>query len=43
VADGQTVFEGLVKENLGTLLKWAARDSDRTMLFGAELPIRLQN
>lgn len=41
VADGRTVFEGLVKKDLVTLLKWAARDNDRTMLFGAELQIRL--
>ncbi len=42
VADGRTVFEGAVKTDLATLLKWAARDNDRTMLFGAELQIRLQ-
>lgn len=41
VADGKTVFEGAVKKNLETLMKWAARDNDRTMLFGAELSIRL--
>ena len=43
VADGQTVFEGMVKKDVATLLKWAAKDNDRTMLFGAELPIRLAN
>jgi poly(3-hydroxybutyrate) depolymerase len=43
VADGRTVFEGMVKTNLATLLKWAAQDNDRTMLFGAELPITLTN
>ena len=43
VADGKTVFEGLVKKDLATLLKWAARDNDRSMLFGAELPITLAN
>lgn len=42
-ADGKTVFEGPVKRDVGTLMKWAARDNDRTMLFGAELPIRLPN
>jgi hypothetical protein len=39
VADGRTVFEGLVKKDLQALMRWAARDNDRTMLFGAELPI----
>ena len=41
VADGRKVFEGTVKPSLQTLLKWAAKDNDRTMLFTAELPIRL--
>jgi poly(3-hydroxybutyrate) depolymerase len=41
VADGRTVFEGAVKTDVATLLKWAATDNDRTMLFGAELPITL--
>jgi poly(3-hydroxybutyrate) depolymerase len=43
VADGKTVFEGTVKRDVATLLKWAARDNDRTMLFAAELPIKLAN
>ena len=43
VADGKTVFDGMVKKDVGTLLKWSARDNDRTMLFAAELPIRLGN
>lgn len=43
VADGRTVFEGTVKKDVATLLEWAAKDNDRTMLFGAELPIRLPN
>lgn len=42
VADGKTVFEGSVKPSLQTLLKWAAKDNDRTMLFTAELPIKLE-
>ncbi len=40
-ANGRTVFEGRVQPSLATLMKWAARDNDRTMLFGAELPIDL--
>lgn len=41
VADGRTVFEGRVQTRLDTLLTWAARDDDRTMLYGAALPIAL--
>jgi hypothetical protein len=42
VADGRTVFEGLVKKDVATLMRWAARDNDRTMLFGAELPVSVR-
>lgn len=41
VANGRTVFEGIVEPGVATLLKWAARDNDRTMVFGAELNIEL--
>lgn len=41
VANGRTVFEGRVERNIKTLMTWAARDNDRTMLYGAELPIKL--
>lgn len=41
VANGRTVFEGAVQKDLATLLKWAAQDNDRTMLFGTELHITL--
>jgi hypothetical protein len=41
VADGRTVFDGRVTKNLATLMKWAAHDNDRTMLFGAEIDVRL--
>ena len=41
VANGKTVFEGRVKKDLKTLLKYAAADNDRTMLFGAEVRIEL--
>jgi poly(3-hydroxybutyrate) depolymerase len=30
-----------VKKDLGTLLKWAARDNDRTMLYAAELHLQI--
>ncbi|HUP39364.1 MAG TPA: PDZ domain-containing protein [Vicinamibacterales bacterium] len=39
--NGRTAFEGLVEPSVETLLKWAARDNDRTMVFGAELNIEL--
>tara|TARA_B100001123_G_scaffold442392_1_gene585846 strand:+ start:9875 stop:11521 length:1647 start_codon:yes stop_codon:yes gene_type:complete len=34
-------FEGIVEPNPRILLDWAARDRDRTMLFGAELEVRV--
>ena len=37
--NGKNAFEGMVKKDAATLLKWAARDNDRTILYGAELPI----
>jgi dienelactone hydrolase len=37
--NGSQVFAGNVKKELPTLLKWAARDNDRTALYGAELRI----
>jgi hypothetical protein len=39
--NGRTAFNGRVEPSVATLLKWAARDNDRTMLFGAELHIKL--
>jgi hypothetical protein len=39
IADGKTLFEGRVQKSLETLMKWAARDNDRTMLYGAELKV----
>ena len=41
VADGKTVFEGRVTRSLPTLMKWAARDNDRTLLIGAEVTVKL--
>ena len=35
-------FEGMVEPSPETLLRWAARDRDRTMLFGAELQIEVE-
>ena len=41
VANGRAVFDGMVEPSVATMLKWAARDNDRTMVFGAELSIDL--
>jgi dienelactone hydrolase len=41
VANGRTVFDGMIEPDVAALLKWAARDNDRTMVFGAELKIEL--
>jgi len=41
IADGKTVFSGRVTKQLATLMKWAAHDNDRTMLFGAEVVVKL--
>jgi hypothetical protein len=41
VANGRTVFDGRIDRNLKTLLKWAAHDNDRTMLYGAEVKIKV--
>lgn len=43
IVNGRKTFEGKVERNLKTLLKWAAVDNDRTMLYGAELKIRVPN
>jgi len=41
VANNRTMFDGKVEKNLRTLLKFAAADNDRTMLFGAEIHVDL--
>jgi hypothetical protein len=41
IANGRTVFDGRVEKSVETLTRWAARDNDRTMLFAAELKIKL--
>jgi len=37
--NGIVAYQGPVREDPATLLQWAQRDRDRSMLFGAELPI----
>jgi hypothetical protein len=39
--NGQEAFSGVVREDLLSLLEWAATDADRTLLYTAELPIRV--
>jgi hypothetical protein len=39
--NGKTLFDAKVQPSLATLMKWAARDNDRTMLYGAEIGIML--
>lgn len=39
IADGRTVFEGVVQKSVATLMKWAARDHDRTMLYAADIRV----
>jgi poly(3-hydroxybutyrate) depolymerase len=41
VVNGRTAFQGRVTPSLETLLEWAARDSDRTALYGAALRIEV--
>jgi hypothetical protein len=43
VANGREVFNQRVQRSVSTLLKWAARDNDRTMLYGAEINIKLKH
>ncbi len=37
--NGKPAFEGVVKKDPAALLRWSARDNDRTALYGAELRI----
>lgn len=41
ITNGIKSFDGVVTSNIETLLKWNAIDNDRTMLFGAELKIKI--
>jgi acetyl esterase/lipase len=40
-SNGRVVFDAKVQPSVATLMKWAARDNDRTMLYAAEIPIKL--
>lgn len=37
--NGKQAFSGLVQKDPAVLLRWASRDNDRTVLYGAELKI----
>ena len=37
--NGATVHDKVVARDVATLVRWAARDNDRSMLYGAELHI----
>jgi hypothetical protein len=37
--NGRPVHDAVLERDVATLAKWAARDHDRTMLYGAELRI----
>jgi len=41
IANGETVFDEIVRPDVATLTKWAAIDEDRTMLYAAEIGLRL--
>jgi hypothetical protein len=41
-ANGRVVADGVHQPSLATLMKWAARDNDRTMLFAAELHVTIK-
>jgi dienelactone hydrolase len=37
--NGKVAYEAIVKADAATMLAWAARDRDRTMIYGAELHV----
>ena len=41
-ANGRVVAEQRVEPTVATLMKWAARDNDRTMLYAAELRVAIR-
>ena len=43
VVNGRTAFDGVVQKDIRTLLEWAARDNDRTMLFAAALHLEVRD
>jgi hypothetical protein len=43
IVNGRTTFDRRVQRSLRTLLKWAAIDDDREMLFGAQIKVNVSN
>jgi hypothetical protein len=41
IVNGREMFNAHVQRSVKTLMTWAARDNDRTMLYGAELTLKL--
>ncbi len=41
VVNDRILFEGRIEPSLRTLMRWAARDNDRTMLYGAQITVRV--
>ncbi|MEI6715397.1 MAG: hypothetical protein WCO60_16695 [Verrucomicrobiota bacterium] len=39
--NGKSLLEGIAAKDVNVLEKWAAKDNDRTMLYGAELKIKV--
>ena len=39
-SNGRVAFDAKVEPSVSTLMKWAARDNDRTMLYAAEISIK---
>ena len=39
--NGKQVHSGVVKKDVSTLMQWAARDNDRTALYGAQLTVKV--
>jgi hypothetical protein len=37
--NGKMTYDAMVKPDVATMLAWAAKDRDRTMLYGAELHV----
>ena len=37
--NGRDVLEAKAEKSVRTLLTWAARDNDRTMLYGSEIKV----
>jgi hypothetical protein len=39
IVNGRPVVDGVVRRDLAALMRWAARDNDRTVLYGAALRV----